>query len=87
VKGALFEVTPERPSQIACGISHSRQNHGAWTLAKKGSFLTPVSHSVEGEKKSDDENEERVMLESCGGTEGGPLSPSTVLFLVAFLLL
>jgi hypothetical protein len=95
VKGAPLELHPKRRSQIACGISDSQQNHGALTLAKKGSCPAPVSTSAKGKEGSDDElafllvqaSEERVVGEAGLGAEGEPSAPGSVSSLVGFFLL
>jgi hypothetical protein len=46
---------PKRCSQTACGVLHSACNHGAATLACKGTRFAPLSISVEIEEGTNEE--------------------------------
>ena len=94
MKGTWFQMVPERRSQMACGISHSRFHHRLLTDSIIGAANCPLSDTVEGDEGSNgnfalalgEPSEEGVLLESGLFAESSPAAPGPVLVLVAFFL-
>ena len=94
VERTLFEIVPERRSQVARGFACSVRNHWHFRLSRNDSAsLLPLGHSKAGDEGPCKKClsvwgqviEERVMALTGFGAEAEPLSPGPVLRLVSFL--
>ena len=95
VKGTLFvTMVPERRTQMACGVAHSRRHHLSRTDASIGSGDVPFSSSVEGEEGSYNKfsvgvahsREVVVCVETGFPAESDPSPPDSVSVFVRRLL-
>jgi hypothetical protein len=94
VKGTWFEIVPERRTQIACGIAHSRCHHRLRTDSFIGSGLVPISDTVQGEEGSNgkllfftlEAAKEEIIGEAGFSAKADPPSPSSVLPFESLLL-
>ena len=94
MKGTWFQMVPERRSQMACGISHSRFHHRLLTDSIIGAADCPLSDTVEGEEGSNgnfsftfvETSEEGVPFDPGLSAESSPAAPGPVLAFAAFFL-
>ena len=94
MKGTWFQMVPERRSQMACGISHSRFHHRLFTDSIIGAADCPLSDTVEGEEGSNcnfslafaEISEEGVSFNPRLSAEPLPAAPGPVLAFAAFFL-